>query len=559
MSGNFIAEMAWKSALISAAALFAFLVLRSRAASDKAAVLRVAVALLLVLPPVSLALPAFQIEEPAALKHLPIRTAPDFAAPPVSIDDLESLEPPTRIESDGAPVAAVTMPTGVDLLTWAYLAGLLFFGLRLVGGLWTLRRWTRAAAPVTCPRWLAAFGAARTAAGVTGRLRLLASPRAPGPLSWGLRRPVILIDRDSLSRPDDADAILAHEVAHVTRGDWPALMLSRVAVILFWFNPLVWLLERALIAEAEEAADLEAVGRLEPVRYAESLVTCFRHAGRAPAPANSIASGHALSRRVAAILDGGRRSMPPGSIRAMVAMGACIALAVPVAALKLVPPTAEPTPAAPAPFAFAAGSAVPAPPVIPAAPASPDAPLAPEPPDAVSPADLPEAVAIAQAPEPPLPPEAPPVPRAPAAPPIPPVPPIPPMPPSPRAAAIAAATASAQAAVAVSAAAEAVIDVDTLIALRTHGVDADYIERIAAIGERYRALSARDLTRMRALGVSPGYIRGLADAGYDALTPRQLVRMRALGVDADLARKARAGGARPTPEQLIRIRILNRM
>ena len=67
MSGNFIAEMAWKSALISTIALFAFLVLRSRAASDKAAVLRLAVALLLVLPPVSLALPAFQVEEPAAL------------------------------------------------------------------------------------------------------------------------------------------------------------------------------------------------------------------------------------------------------------------------------------------------------------------------------------------------------------------------------------------------------------------------------------------------------------------------------------------------------------
>ncbi|CAA9535650.1 MAG: hypothetical protein AVDCRST_MAG91-3381 [uncultured Sphingomonadaceae bacterium] len=558
MSGEFIAEMAWKSALISAAALIAFLVVRSRAASDKAAVLRLAVALLLVLPPVSLAMPAFQVEQPAALEHLPIRTAPG-TPPPAFVATSETPERTASAEGGMAHSLAIAAPTGPDLLTSAYLVGLLLFGLRLLGGLWTLRRWTRAAVPVTCPRWLAAFDAAGTAAGVTGRLRLLASPDVPGPLSWGLRRPVILIDRDSLSRVDDADAILAHEIAHVTRGDWPALMLSRVAVILFWFNPLVWLLERALIQEAEEAADLEAVGRLEPVRYAESLVTCFRHAGRMPAPANSIAPGRGLSRRVAAILDGGRRNMPPGSMRAGVAMAVCVALAVPVAALKLIPPAAEPMPVPPQPFASAAAPDLPAPPVIPAARVSPDAPLAPEPPDAVLPAEAPEIVVIAQAPEPPRPPETPRAPAAPPMPPVPPVPPVPPIPPSTRATAVAVASASAQAAAAVSAASEAVIDVDTLIALHTHGVDADYIEQIAAIGQRYRALSARELTRMRALGISAAYIRSLADAGYDGLTSKQLVRMRALGVDADLARRARAGGARPTPEQLIKIRILNRM
>ena len=87
------------------------------------------------------------------------------------------------------------------------------------------------------------------------------SPTVPSPLSWGWRRPVILIDPDTLAEPDEADAILAHEMAHVARRDWPVLMLTRIAAALFWFNPLVWLLEREVVQQAEEAADCEAAAR----------------------------------------------------------------------------------------------------------------------------------------------------------------------------------------------------------------------------------------------------------------------------------------------------------
>ena len=89
-------------------------------------------------------------------------------------------------------------------------------------------------------------------------IRLLACEDASSPLSWGLRRPVILLDRDTLRTPEEADAILAHEVAHVARRDWPSLILSRLAVALFWFNPLVWRLDREVAQQAEEAADSDA-------------------------------------------------------------------------------------------------------------------------------------------------------------------------------------------------------------------------------------------------------------------------------------------------------------
>ncbi len=62
MDVSFFVQMGWKSALIAGAALGLAYVLRSRAASDRAMVLRIGVTMLLLLPLAALALPALQIE-----------------------------------------------------------------------------------------------------------------------------------------------------------------------------------------------------------------------------------------------------------------------------------------------------------------------------------------------------------------------------------------------------------------------------------------------------------------------------------------------------------------
>ena len=72
MDVSFFGEMAWKSALISGAALALAFALRSRAASDRALVLRLGVAMLLLLPFIALALPALRIEAWAAPEPAPL-------------------------------------------------------------------------------------------------------------------------------------------------------------------------------------------------------------------------------------------------------------------------------------------------------------------------------------------------------------------------------------------------------------------------------------------------------------------------------------------------------
>lgn len=385
---EFFAEMGWKSALIAAAALGFAAILRSRAASDRALVLRFGVAMLLLLPLIVLGLPALEIVAFAAPE-----------APPA----LDALPPEVIAElMRNAPAVAPTVaePTIWDdptpLVMIAYLAGLLMIGARLFGGLFLLRRWTRAAQPVICPEWLSAFEEARWAASNAEDVRLLVSDKVSSPLSWGWRQPVILIDPDTLAQPEDASGILAHEMAHIARRDWPVLIAARLVATLFWFNPLVWLLEREVVQQAEEAADLAAAERIEPSRYAETLLSWAQANGALPA--NSIATqGSALGRRVRAILDRRSRERPAGSAWTAFAILACLMVAAPVAAAKLVAAVRAPeAPRAPsAPAALEAPDA-PEAPETPEAPEAPDAPDAPEAPDIVHVNVAPEVAAAAR-------------------------------------------------------------------------------------------------------------------------------------------------------------------
>ncbi|HYI41670.1 MAG TPA: M56 family metallopeptidase [Allosphingosinicella sp.] len=423
MSYDFLIEMGWKSAAIAGGALLLAAMLRSRAAADRGAVLKIAVALLLALPAIASFAPALQIETPASAP------APVAAgAPPAA----EAIEP----ASAAAPVSSAA-PTGPAAGDWddpsllfilLYVGGVLMVGGRLLAGLWTLRRWTRGAAEVEDPEWRAALG---RAGGDSLGVRLLVCEDSRSPLSWGVLRPVILLDPDTLRTPEEADAILAHEVAHVVRRDWPSLVLSRLAVALFWFNPLVWRLDREVAQQAEEAADSDAAAKVEPARYAQTLLDWARPGGRSALPANAIAAGEpGLSRRVKAILDG-RVARRSGSGWAVAAMLGCAAFAAPVAALEFVPeapeaplvpaaslapsapaaPAAAPPPPAPvrataalAPLAGLASLVDLVPPVPPtpvAAGVAPGAPLAPRAPLAVA------AAMQAAAPRPPRPPRAP--------------------------------------------------------------------------------------------------------------------------------------------------------
>ncbi|MFL6857285.1 MAG: M56 family metallopeptidase [Allosphingosinicella sp.] len=370
MSFEFLIEMAWKSALISGAALALAALLRRRSAGERSALLGTAAALIVSLPLVALLLPALPVVTSTVREAAPAAlSAADYAAlaaPPAAAAP--------RLLDDPAP-----------LLEWLWAGGAALLLLRLVAGLATLRRWTRAGSELDCPAWRGALARGLAETGCRRDVRLLVAD-VPSPLSWGARRPAILVDPDTARDPAEAEAVVAHELAHIARGDWIVLILSRLAVALFWFNPLMWLLERRIQAEAEEAADARALQHVEPARYAQTLLSCAQGHAAARLPASAMADAP-LGRRVRAILE--RRlkvgAPDPRWVRGAMVLAACVAA--PIAALKPVQAivrAAPPAPAAPAtPVAAPASAAAPAPvptamapPMVAAAAAAPQAPSA---------------------------------------------------------------------------------------------------------------------------------------------------------------------------------------
>ena len=379
MTSWFFIEMAAKSALICGLALMLAMLLKDRAAADRARVLQVGVVLLLALPVINVLFPVLQVEA--------------FAAPePLTADQIDALV----MLAAATPAAETSIwddPAPLVLLLWA--AGAIGVAARLAVGLLTLRRWTRNAVPAADPVWLAALERAREVCGAPANLRLLVADKVPGPLGWGFVRPVILIDPDTYAEREEADAILAHEVAHVARADWLALILARVATALFWFNPLTWALTREAVQQAEEAADAHAARVVEPTRYAETLLSWAQLDRSQGIPANSIAPGsHGLARRVRAVLEARLRDRPAGSRIARAAMLLCVGIAAPLAALELVEAARPPeAPSRPATFAALHPVSAPQAPAAPARPADADEPDAPEA------ADIPDAPEIPEMPD----------------------------------------------------------------------------------------------------------------------------------------------------------------
>ncbi|HYI43377.1 MAG TPA: M56 family metallopeptidase, partial [Sphingomicrobium sp.] len=117
--------------------------------------------------------------------------------------------------------------------------------------------------------------------------------------------------------------------------------VSRVAVALFWFNPLVWLLAREAHQLREEAADDAVLAAdIEDTDYAKLLVGVARHECRGLLiGAHGVAPGrNSLSRRIKRVLDTATARAPGGWRWASAAGFFAAGMAVPVAALNLVAP-----------------------------------------------------------------------------------------------------------------------------------------------------------------------------------------------------------------------------
>ncbi len=141
------------------------------------------------------------------------------------------------------------------------------------------------------------------------RLMLVRSDRPGVLVTWGVVWPKILVPSDVDQWSAERIAmVLAHELAHVARGDWLVQMIAEVLKAICWFNPLFWIACARLRQESEYACD-DAVLNIgvDSRTYATELVELARRFGRyrqqwLPAPAMTARPSN-LERRVRSMLN----------------------------------------------------------------------------------------------------------------------------------------------------------------------------------------------------------------------------------------------------------------
>lgn len=330
-----LVSAALKSTFVLGAAWLVALALRGRSAAARHLVWTAAAAALLALPFFSVALQALPVGRAGAI--LPLNLGLVFHATGTAGNDAAVAAVPSA-PGTGTPAAGVPVPR-LDWKTWLLLlwaAGVALSFARMLMACAAMSRVRRKAAPYPEPDRARALA---VALGIRHEVEVLETVRGSMPMTFGLLRPAVFMpcDAGSWTGPK-RQMVLLHELAHVRRGDVATHLMARLALSLYWWNPLAWTAWREFLKERERAADdLVLNSGAGATEYAGHLLEVARTMHAAPATAwaaIAMARPSQLEGRLVAILDSRRNRQQPGRLAAAVAALLAVAVVAPVAAVQ---------------------------------------------------------------------------------------------------------------------------------------------------------------------------------------------------------------------------------
>jgi bla regulator protein BlaR1 len=213
-----------------------------------------------------------------------------------------------RIPDPGAALGA--LPSHSIQLTSILFAALWLCGFVVMLVVW-IARWRRAAGmarngePMTSGREFDALRLVERSAGIKMPIHLVLSSSEVEPGVFGLMRPVLLWPLGLSERLDAAqiEAIMSHEVEHVSRHDNLSAAIHTLIEAIFWFHPLVRWMSARLNEERERACDERVIERsARPETYAESILKVCAFCLEPPTPCISGVSGADLKERIFRIM-----------------------------------------------------------------------------------------------------------------------------------------------------------------------------------------------------------------------------------------------------------------
>jgi beta-lactamase regulating signal transducer with metallopeptidase domain len=155
-----------------------------------------------------------------------------------------------------------------------------FFGLsfalaRQIFGLYGAYKLTKESDDVKSPFWRHLLNRFLEAISIKKKVHLLQHKKVKVPLTWGWLKPVVIMpDESNFWTSEQRESALYHELSHVKRADFLVMMLARLSLGLYWFNPLSWIVFQKMKKEQEKACDeLVLKTGIKPSTYAANLLS----------------------------------------------------------------------------------------------------------------------------------------------------------------------------------------------------------------------------------------------------------------------------------------------
>jgi beta-lactamase regulating signal transducer with metallopeptidase domain len=240
--------------------------------------------------------------------------------------ELAAATPRSAVVSGPKAAWLETIEVSTEYVVPFWMIGVFAMTLRWAGASYVLRRRVRRSSPAG-EHWREVVDNLRRALQIGRVVRVLQAEWLTAPATIGWISPVLLLPMSALSGlpPEQLEAIIAHELAHIRRNDYLANLVQVVAETLLFFHPAVWWLSGRIREEREELCDAIAVDYCgNPQVYAHALLAMEQ---RQTAPSLIMAAdGGSLPRRIFRILGFPRRGLGirSGSIAIALALLAAI-------------------------------------------------------------------------------------------------------------------------------------------------------------------------------------------------------------------------------------------
>lgn len=217
------------------------------------------------------------------------------------------------------------------LIVLAWMAGMLVLMLRFAGGLVYVQRMKRHQTVVVPQDWQIKASVLSRKIGLRRSVQVFESALVRVPVAIGYLKPVVLMPVGTFTGlpPQQIEAILAHELAHIARNDYWINILQSLVEILFFYHPAVWWMSGVVRREREHCCDditVQTCGdNLAFVQALARLGAMQSGAMRAAPRLTLAASGGSLLRRVQRLLQATpQKSTFGGSVMASAILLLCL-------------------------------------------------------------------------------------------------------------------------------------------------------------------------------------------------------------------------------------------